>query len=271
MRKYFREPKDFESTLWLSQITQGYGIKYGAEGWRREMPEVDGLRLLAVQRLLALLVVVVGRLLRPLEGPAVHGPPVLCAAAGFRRRKTSKGRKVDLYVTSDRREDCQGTVQWTVTDLSGDKLGEGSSISISRPERAAWSASLDLRRPRGETRREEPPRVAETGRRRRDGLRKPRHAGLSAGIGPAGPGPVGRDCRERPGEFAVTLRAEHPALWTWLELDGVDARFSDNFVHISPARPVTISVRPAAPMTKDAFQRALKIRSLYDTYKQPAR
>ena len=32
VKKYFREPKDFESTLWLSQITQGYGIKYGAEG-----------------------------------------------------------------------------------------------------------------------------------------------------------------------------------------------------------------------------------------------
>ena len=39
------------------------------------------------------------------------------------------------------------------------------------------------------------------------------------------------------GEFAVTLHAAHPALWTWLELDGVDARFSDNFVHVSPTGP----------------------------------
>ena len=42
VKKYFRDPKDFESTLWLSQITQGYGIKYGAEGWRREMPKSTG-------------------------------------------------------------------------------------------------------------------------------------------------------------------------------------------------------------------------------------
>ena len=68
----------------------------------------------------------------------------------------------------------------------------------------------------------------------------------------------------------MTLHAAHPALYAWLELDGADERFSDNFVHISPARPVTITVRPAAPMTKDALERALKIRSLYDTYKQPA-
>ncbi len=60
VRKYFREPKDFESTLWLSQITQAYGIQLGAEGWRREMPRIDGLRLLAIQRLLALHVVVLG-------------------------------------------------------------------------------------------------------------------------------------------------------------------------------------------------------------------
>ena len=70
-----------------------------------------------------------------------------------------------------------------------------------------------------------------------------------------------------PGEFAVTLRAAIPALWTWLELDGIDARFSDNFVHVGAAVPVTITVRPAVPMTNDAVRRTLKVRSLYDTYK----
>ncbi len=49
--------------------------------------QVDGLRLLAVQRLLARHVVVLRRLLRPLEGPAVHGPAVLRAGARFRGRR----------------------------------------------------------------------------------------------------------------------------------------------------------------------------------------
>ena len=96
VKKYFRDPKDFESTLWLSQITQAYGIEYGAEGWRREMPKIDGLRLLAIQRYLALLVMVVGRLFRPLEGAALHGPAILRAVAGFRggRRHGREGRRV---------------------------------------------------------------------------------------------------------------------------------------------------------------------------------
>src|SRR5208282_3603412 len=42
VRMYFHEPKDFESTLWLSQINQAYGIEFAAEGWRREMPKSMG-------------------------------------------------------------------------------------------------------------------------------------------------------------------------------------------------------------------------------------
>jgi beta-mannosidase len=37
--QYFNPPKDFDSTLWLSQIVQAYGIKIGAEYWRQTMPK----------------------------------------------------------------------------------------------------------------------------------------------------------------------------------------------------------------------------------------
>ncbi|HTR41374.1 MAG TPA: hypothetical protein VMH87_07125, partial [Pseudomonadales bacterium] len=39
---YFNAPRDFETTLWLSQILQGYGIKIGAEYWRQTMPKSMG-------------------------------------------------------------------------------------------------------------------------------------------------------------------------------------------------------------------------------------
>jgi hypothetical protein len=71
---------------------------------------------------------------------------------------------------------------------------------------------------------------------------------------------------ENNGAFTVKLTAEHPALWTWLELEGVDARCSDNFVHVTKDAPVTITLQPAQPLTKSAFQKALRVRSLYDTY-----
>ena len=66
--------------------------------------------------------------------------------------------------------------------------------------------------------------------------------------------------------FRVTLAAEKPALWAWLELDGVDARCSDNFVHLPAAGRRQILVQPGRSMTKSEFARALRVRSLYDTY-----
>jgi beta-mannosidase len=39
---YFRTGKDFDSTLWISQLVQAYGIKLGAEYWRQHMPQSMG-------------------------------------------------------------------------------------------------------------------------------------------------------------------------------------------------------------------------------------
>ena len=195
VRKYFREPKDFESTLWLSQITQGYGIKYGAEGWRREAPKSMGCVYWQYNDCWPCSswssVDYFGR------WKALHYmarrfyAPLLVSGD-----EDVKGRKVDLHVTSDRRENCQGNLQWTVTDLSGRKIDEGSIEVEIAAGKSRLVRSLDLRDAVRETRPEQSPRVVETRSRRPDGFRKSRHAGLSPGIEPAGPGVIGRDCPE---------------------------------------------------------------------------
>ena len=66
--------------------------------------------------------------------------------------------------------------------------------------------------------------------------------------------------------FAVTLKAKAPALWTWLELDGIDARLSDNFFHLRPGKDVTVELVPARKLTTAQLRKKLLIRSLVDTY-----
>ena len=192
--------------------------------------------------------------------------PVLVSGA-----EDVKGRKVDLYVTSDRRENCQGKLQWTVTDLSGLKIREGSidvDIAAGKSRRVR---SLDLRdvvEKHGHNNILVWLQLDIAGQPVSENLvtlAYPRELNLPD------PALTAEIVQKSPGEFVVTLHAEHPALWTWLELDGVDARFSDNFVHVSPAQPTTITVNPASPLTKDSLQRVLKVRSLYNTYQQPAR
>ena len=270
VKKYFREPKDFESTLWLSQITQGYGIKYGAEGWRREAPKSMGCvywqyndcwpcsswasvdyfgRWKALHYMAR-------RFYAPL---LVSGEP------------DAKSGRLAVYVTSDRREDCRGRVRWTATEVSGAKIAEGAIDLDLAAGKSRMVRSLDLH----------------------EALAK--HGGNNVlvwlGLDRVSAGGGGDRVSENlatfvyPRElelqepelsaeivdkggnhFAVTLRAKRPALWTWLELDGADAQFSDNFMHVGIDRPVTIDVKPAVPMTKEDLERALKIRSLRDTY-----
>jgi hypothetical protein len=68
----------------------------------------------------------------------------------------------------------------------------------------------------------------------------------------------------------VKLAAEKPALWAWLSLADVDARYSDNFVHLEASSAVEIEVTPGRSMSLAEFERALALRSLFDTYAHTA-
>ncbi len=144
MRKYFREPKDFESTFWLSQITQAYGIKYGAEGWRREMPRSMGCVYWQYNDCWPCTswssVDYFGRWKALQYLARRFYAPVLVSGV-----EDAKAGKVDVFVTSDRLSDCQGKLTWTVTDVAGKTLASGSS-SVDIPARTSRvSQSLSLR------------------------------------------------------------------------------------------------------------------------------
>jgi hypothetical protein len=68
-------------------------------------------------------------------------------------------------------------------------------------------------------------------------------------------------------QFTVTLAASKPALWAWLEIDEYAAGYSDNFVHLRPGLPVSVSVTPKEAMDLETFRRRLVARSLTDTYR----
>ena len=70
--------------------------------------------------------------------------------------------------------------------------------------------------------------------------------------------------------YAVTLTARHPALWVWLSLEGVEAKYDDNFICIEPERPVRIRVTPDTRLKLEAFRHALQVSSIRDTYQEQA-
>ncbi len=267
VNQYFKKPKDFESTLWLSQINQGFGIKYGAESWRRDMPRSMGCVYWQYNDIWPgsswSSVDYFGR------WKALHYmarrfyAPLLVSGLEEPRSGT-----VDVYVTSDRRESCSGNLSWRVTDLAGKKVKSGSVKVEIMANSSRQVHSLLLK--------EEIQKLGANnmivwlaldvaGKRESDNMVTfvyPKELDL---VDPK----LSADIAEKKGQFVVTLNAQHPALWTWLELDGEEARYSDNFVHVTRECPVAITVTPARPMSREAFQKALKMRSLIDTYRPP--
>ena len=264
VKQYFRDPKDFESTLWLSQITQGYGIKYGAEGWRREMPKSMGCVYWQYNDTWPCSswssMDYFGRW-KALHYMAKNFyAPVLVSGA-----EDITAGTVELFVTSDRMEDCKGKLTWTVTDVAGQTLKQGMlavDIAAHKSQKVETLKLADeiqkhgknnvlvwLKLDVGVTTVSE--NLVTFVYPREFNLADPK---LAAAV------------TEDSGAFTVTLTAEHPALWAWLELDGVDARCSANFFHVTKGTPVSITVQPAKPLTKDVFQKALRVRSLFDTY-----
>jgi hypothetical protein len=64
-------------------------------------------------------------------------------------------------------------------------------------------------------------------------------------------------------QFNVTLESAQPALWTWLNLPkDPDARYSDNFVHLEPGTPITITVNCGQEHALTDVQAQLTVRSM---------
>jgi len=68
--------------------------------------------------------------------------------------------------------------------------------------------------------------------------------------------------------YAVTLTSQQVAMWVWLSLDGMDARYDDNFFCLEPNRPMRIRITPTRRLKPEQFYQMLRIGSLRDTWQE---
>ena len=123
-RRYFNEPKDFESALWVSQMLQAHAIKIGAEHWRRAMPKSMGCLFWQYNDTWP------GATWSSVDyfgrWKALHFLarrfylPLLVSGLEIPHRG-----EVAIHVTSDLGETQRGAVAWKVTDVAGNALRQG--------------------------------------------------------------------------------------------------------------------------------------------------
>ena len=264
---YFREGKDFDNTLWISQLVQAYGIKLGAEYWRQHMPQSMGCLFWQYNDCWPVAswasVDYYGRW-KALHYAARHFyAPILVSGLEDTKTKT-----VDLFITSDEAAARKGTVEWNVTDLQGNSLDAGK-LEIAIPGRLSQrikTLNLDLLcQQQGENKLMVWLKLFVAGHQVSQNLvtfARPKDIAL------ANPKLTTRVTQTKTG-FLVKLTAEKPALWAWLNLGDMEVRYSDNFIHLNAREPVEIAITPAHSVSLPEFEKALTARSLYDTYRQP--
>lgn len=262
--QYFNPPKDFDSALWLSQIVQAYGIKIGAEYWRQTMPKSMACVYWQYNDCWPVAswssVDYFGRW-KALHYAARHfyAPLLVCGL------EDPKANTIDVFVTSDRLAPCFGQLTCTITDLGGAILSQTSALLDIAARTSQKVKTLNLQTQaqslgannllcwlslsvEGKTVSENlvslaPPKQM-----------KLLYPNLTTSFRKAYDG------------FRVKVHADKPALFVWLELEGADARYSDNFVHLPAGGTTEILVRPKQAFSEKNFERALRIRSLVDTY-----
>jgi beta-mannosidase len=265
MNHYFNPPKDFDTALWLSQILQGYGIKIGAEYWRQTMPKSMGCVFWQYNDIWPGMswssVDYFGRWKALQYMARKFYAPVLVSGL-----ENVPNGTIDIFVTSDQLAACNGKLTWNVTDMEGKSLAQ-ESVNLDIPARKSEKfKTLNLQ--------DQIQKLGANGfltwlkldvdektvSENMVSLALPKELPL---LDPK----ITTEIDDTADGFTVVLKAEKPALWTWLELENADAKFSDNFVHVTPDNPVQIEVfNTNQQLNKDDFTKALRVRSLFDTY-----
>lgn len=268
MLSWFRLPVGFESTLWLSQILQGLGIKYAVDHWRRHMPQTMGAIYWQLNDCWQVaswssidwfgrwkaLHYFARRFFAPIAVTAVED--------------VSKGA-VDLYAANDRLESKAGVVRWTLTDALGKTVAAAEKKVKMQKQTSGRIMRIDVKKALAE---HGPRNLILWGELWVDDecvstdlalFARPKHIDLATNPG------IGTTIKKAvDGGFDVTLRAKKAALWVWMELEGLEARYGDNFFHLRPGEPVTVTVKPAVETSVGTVRERLVVRSLVDTYRE---
>lgn len=263
MTEWFLMPKDFESTLWLSQIQQGMAMKYACEHWRRNMPRSMGALYWQLNDCWPV------ASWSSIDSLGRHKALHYMARHFFAPRLVSgvedadKG-EVAVFVCNDAREKLSGMVRWFVTTASGQRLahgtltaqvGPGTSRRVGKlkvPELLARHSArgllvwLELH--------ENKHQVSEN----LVTFARPKQLSLEAPE-------IETSLRQTKGAIQVTLKAKRAALWCWLDLSRGDARFSDNFFHLRPGQSRRITIEQSSVSSIESLERQLVVKHLGST------
>ena len=266
MSDHFKYPKDFDSLLYVSQLIQAEGLRYGVEHWRRNRGRCMGAIYWQLNDCWPVAswasIDYFGRWKALHYMAKKFFAPIMVSAC-------EEETKVDLHISNESLEKVTGTLNWSLKDSKCNVLHEGSTPIELEALTSKGFESLDLSEQLNSKKqlrevylevrllKEETPISCCTVL-----FVKAKHFDF---IDPK----ITTEIFEEKDQFVIKVKSQAFAKFVELNMKELDAVFSDNFFDLSIGMDKTITVqkdRLSEVVSLEAFKRQLTIRSIFDTY-----
>jgi beta-mannosidase len=258
----FRMPKDFQSLVYLSQVLQAEGMRYGVEHWRRHPERVAGILYWQLNDCWPVaswssldyfgrwkaLHYAARRFFAPVMLSIEDNPP-----------------EQAVYVSNETLMPWEGLVRWSVEMLDGELLANGEIKVEIAPQSATQVYASDF----SELITEENVRklvfVAELSQGDHFISRQTAFFAPIKHLALAEPD-ISMETHEEEGMLMMKLRARSLALLVEVGLRGEDVIFSDNYFNLPATRRVEICCPMPDGWKFEQAKKALQVRSVYNSY-----
>jgi beta-mannosidase len=263
MLREYREPKNFESYVYLSQVQQAEIIKIGAEHLRRQRPRVMGSLYWQLNDCW------------PVASWASIDYFGRWKALQYYAKKFyadtivspfEHDGKIDVYVVADSLTPQTGTIRTRLLDFSGKVLSDKSSDVQIGAQSSSVAFTLD-KKDLLVAANADPAKtflVFDLSVGGKAVSRNTQFFGVMHDLDlPIAP-KVGAAIAKTAEGYAVTLQSPVLARSAYVSFGDHDATFSDNYVDVLPGEPVTITVK--SPASLDELKSSMKITTLTEAY-----
>lgn len=254
----YREPKDFRSFLYLTQVLQGDAIKTAMEAHRRDMPYCMGSLFWQHNDCW------------PVASWSSRDYYGRWKAQHYFARKAyrdvllspiSDGQSLKVYAVSDRWKAFSATLSVEVWKLAGGKAGTFTRRIRVKPNTSTCVFEEELKDLLNGLSEKEV--VLHVYLQEGDKKQYANNCFLTSQKEMAYPQvEISRSIRPVEGGFEVTLQSDGFARAVCLSSEDADCAFSDNYIDLLPDEPVTLTVRTAR--SQEEFEKGLSVYHLYD-------
>jgi beta-mannosidase len=263
MLRWYPEPKDFASFVYLSQVLQAEAIKVGAEHLRRQMPDTMGSLYWQLNDCW------------PVASWASIDYYGRWKALQYYAKRFyddvivspfAHDGKVDVYVVSDKLQPLSGTIHTRLLDFSGKVLTEKTQDVQIPAQSSAVYFTLDQK----ELLTNADPKniflvfdltIGGQGVSRNllffntmHNLDLPKSVKIEALL------------ENSNGSYAVTLRSPALARSVYLSFGDLDVQTSDNYFDLLPGEAVTVKLKTPSTVSLDQLKSSIGVQSLTDAF-----